>query len=227
MSTIVRSVQGSAEWHEHRRAHRNASETPIVLGRVAVVDAVPAVAVQAGPRRRRKLPRRCCTAPSSNRPRARPMSAGPGSSCDRWSWSMASTRRASTASPWPAIGSWRSSARSRAATRRCGRASRPRKLPEHYQWQVQHQLMVTKADVADVWVFDGSEGVVFPVAPDPSTWPQIHEAWDKFTQFVTTKSPPPLAKGDVRRARRSRVDRGGRGLRRSEACGGHGGEGVG
>ena len=32
MSTIVRLVQGSPEWHEHRRTHRNASETPIVLG---------------------------------------------------------------------------------------------------------------------------------------------------------------------------------------------------
>jgi predicted phage-related endonuclease len=29
---IVNLVQGSAEWHEHRRTHRNASETPIVLG---------------------------------------------------------------------------------------------------------------------------------------------------------------------------------------------------
>ncbi len=32
MSTIVKLVQGSAEWHEHRRQHRNASETPVVLG---------------------------------------------------------------------------------------------------------------------------------------------------------------------------------------------------
>jgi hypothetical protein len=32
MSTICRLVQSSAEWHEHRRKHRNASETPIVLG---------------------------------------------------------------------------------------------------------------------------------------------------------------------------------------------------
>ena len=32
MSTIVKLVQGSAEWHEHRRNHRNASETPAVLG---------------------------------------------------------------------------------------------------------------------------------------------------------------------------------------------------
>ncbi len=32
MSTIVKLVQGSAEWHEHRRKYRNASETPGVLG---------------------------------------------------------------------------------------------------------------------------------------------------------------------------------------------------
>src|SRR5207244_2786888 len=29
---IVRMLQGSPEWHEHRRTHRNASETPVLLG---------------------------------------------------------------------------------------------------------------------------------------------------------------------------------------------------
>ena len=58
--------------------------------------------------------------------------------------------------------------------------------------------MVTKADIADVFVFDGADGIVFPVAPDPSTWPAIDEAWDKFAQFVSAKNPPPLTKGDVR-----------------------------
>ena len=32
MSTICKLLQGSAEWHEHRRRYRNASETPVVLG---------------------------------------------------------------------------------------------------------------------------------------------------------------------------------------------------
>src|SRR5438552_1111006 len=32
MSTIVKLVQGSPEWHEHRRRYRNASETPVVIG---------------------------------------------------------------------------------------------------------------------------------------------------------------------------------------------------
>jgi predicted phage-related endonuclease len=32
MSAILKLVQGSAEWHAHRNLHRNASETPAVLG---------------------------------------------------------------------------------------------------------------------------------------------------------------------------------------------------
>ena len=32
MSTIVKLVQGSPEWHAHRAKYRNASETPVVLG---------------------------------------------------------------------------------------------------------------------------------------------------------------------------------------------------
>jgi putative phage-type endonuclease len=29
---IVKLIQGSLEWHEHRKRHRNASQTPAVLG---------------------------------------------------------------------------------------------------------------------------------------------------------------------------------------------------
>ena len=32
MSAVLKLVQGSAEWHEHRQSMRNASETPAVLG---------------------------------------------------------------------------------------------------------------------------------------------------------------------------------------------------
>ncbi len=71
-------------------------------------------------------------------------------------------------------------------------------LPDHYRWQVQHQLMVTQADIADVFVFDGSEGMLFPVAPDPSAWPQIHAAWDEFMRYVQGAQPPPLSDRDTR-----------------------------
>ena len=32
MSTILKLVQGSPEWHAHRARSRNASETPVVMG---------------------------------------------------------------------------------------------------------------------------------------------------------------------------------------------------
>lgn len=76
-------------------------------------------------------------------------------------------------------------------------AIQARQLPEHYWWQAQHQLLVTRADVADVFVFDGSEGIVFPVAPERESWLKIQAAWDEFSRLVTTKAPPPLTKGDV------------------------------
>jgi len=72
------------------------------------------------------------------------------------------------------------------------------KLPDHYQWQVQHQLMVSNAEVADVWVFDGSEGILLEVVPDRGAWTTLCEGWDRFWEYLVTKTPPPLSKGDVR-----------------------------
>ena len=72
------------------------------------------------------------------------------------------------------------------------------RLPEHYQWQVEHQLMVTKAQVADAFVFDGHEGIMLEVEPQPTTWPRIHEAWDAFAHCVATSQAPPLTDRDVR-----------------------------
>lgn len=72
------------------------------------------------------------------------------------------------------------------------------RLPEHYAWQVQHQLMVTKADVAAVYVFDGEEGIQLEVTPEPSTWHHIHTAWDMFMRCVTDAQAPPLTDRDTR-----------------------------
>src|SRR5206468_11769711 len=71
------------------------------------------------------------------------------------------------------------------------------RLPEHYQWQVQHQLLVTKAEVADVFVFDGTEGISLEVIPESSTWPQIYSAWDTFARYVAEAQAPPLTARDT------------------------------
>ena len=58
--------------------------------------------------------------------------------------------------------------------------------------------MVTQAEVADVYVFDGTEGIQLEVAPDPNAWPQIHAAWDAFMRCVTDAQAPPLTARDTR-----------------------------
>jgi hypothetical protein len=71
-------------------------------------------------------------------------------------------------------------------------------LHEHYRWQVQHQLMVAGAEVADVFDFDGSDGLLLEVQPDPKSWSAVRSAWDVFAEFVAKGEPPPLADQDVR-----------------------------
>lgn len=71
-------------------------------------------------------------------------------------------------------------------------------LPEGIWWQCQHQLLVSGAARADVFVFDGTEGIIREVAPKPDSWPQIHAAWEKFCVFLGTDTPPPLVERDAR-----------------------------
>ena len=58
--------------------------------------------------------------------------------------------------------------------------------------------MVTGADVADVFVFDGVEGIMLEQQPDPSTWPRIREAWEAFALFLSSGHAPPLTDRDVK-----------------------------
>ena len=199
MSTIVRLVQGSAEWHEHRRLHRNASETPIVLGvspwttpyqlwqqKLGVatpeVNAAMLHGTELEPAARAAYERLTGLV-------MQPLVLVDGEySASLDGLTLAGERLVEIKCPYKG----RESALWKAIE------ATPRTLPEHYQWQVQHQLMVSQADIADVFVFDGSEGVVFPVAPDESAWPRIHEAWDAFARYITEAQAPPLTDRDTR-----------------------------
>jgi putative phage-type endonuclease len=197
VSTIVRVAQGSSEWHEHRRRYRNASETAAVMGlspwrtpyqlwqlKLGLIEQEVTAAMRHGsevePAARAAFERQSGLI-------MQPLVVVDGeysASCD--GWTLAGDRVLEVKCPLNGCDStlWK--------TVEAGR------LPEHYQVQVQHQLMVTKAAVADVFVFDGADGVLLQVAPDPPFWPVIHEGWDKFCAFLASRTPPPLAKGDVR-----------------------------
>ena len=72
------------------------------------------------------------------------------------------------------------------------------RVPDHYQVQLQHQLMVAGARTAHLWVFDGAKGVLLEVARDEAWMLRLRGGWEWFHPFLDTDTPPPLSEGDTR-----------------------------
>lgn len=70
-------------------------------------------------------------------------------------------------------------------------------VPEHYLVQVQHQLMVSGAEKAHLWVFDGQRGVLHAIERDTGWMDRIKQSWDAFQPFLDGDTPPPLSDADT------------------------------
>jgi len=70
-------------------------------------------------------------------------------------------------------------------------------VPEMYRVQIQHQLMVSGAKLAHLFVFDGEDAILLSIAPDQVAQQRIKNAWDDFVKYVATDAPPPLVDGDT------------------------------
>lgn len=70
-------------------------------------------------------------------------------------------------------------------------------VPAYYGIQVQHQLMVSGADLAHLWVFDGSKGILHAIERDAAAMERIRAGWDGFQQYLDADTPPPLSDGDT------------------------------
>jgi putative phage-type endonuclease len=71
------------------------------------------------------------------------------------------------------------------------------KVPEHYAIQVQHQLMVSDAPMAHLWIFDGQRGLLHQIPRDEAIMERIRTGWDGFQVFLDTDTPPPLTDADT------------------------------
>lgn len=71
-------------------------------------------------------------------------------------------------------------------------------VPEHYRVQVQHQLMVSGAQRAHLWVFDGTQGIVREIERDEALMQRIQDGWEAFEPFIEGDVPPPLIETDTR-----------------------------
>ena len=70
-------------------------------------------------------------------------------------------------------------------------------VPSHYAVQIQHQMMVSGAATADLWVFDGARGLLLTIERDEAAMKQIREGWGWFQGFLDTDMAPPLTDADT------------------------------
>ena len=73
------------------------------------------------------------------------------------------------------------------------------KVPQKYQDQLYHQLIVTKADVVHYFSYDGSEGVKVDFFPDQERMRDLFEMEKEFWQLVVNQIPPPLSDRDFKK----------------------------
>lgn len=59
-------------------------------------------------------------------------------------------------------------------------------VPAHYRIKVQHQLMVSGAQTALLWVYDGSKGLLHAIERDEGAMLHIQAAWDEFQRHLDT-----------------------------------------
>ena len=192
---IIRLVQGSPEWLTHRQAHRNASETAAVLGMSPYITPYQLWLQRTG------RAQQALTAPMRH-----------GTEMEARARDAYEALTGHVMQPLVVVDGEYSASLDGVVfdggvilEAKCPYQGRQSKLwqeaiagqvVEQYQWQVQHQLMVSGADLAHFWVFDGQEGLLLEVRPEPDRWPLIRAGWDEFMRLVREDRPPALTDGD-------------------------------
>lgn len=195
MSAVMKLVQGTPEWHAHRAQYRNASETAAVMGVSPWQTPYQLWAMRTG--RARQEITGAMARGTALEPLARdayeqrtghvmqPLVLVKGeysASLDGLTFDgsliveIKCPVRGRDSSLWKAVAAG--------------------EVPEYYGWQIEHQLMVSGASMAHLFVFDGADGHLTEIAPLPERWKAIQEAWDAFMHCIKTNTPPPLTDRD-------------------------------
>lgn len=196
MSVILKLVQGTKEWHDHRALSRNASETPAVLGVSPWQTAYQLWLVRTG-----RVTQEVTAAMQH------------GTALEGAARAAYEAKTGLVMEPLVLQeGEYSASLDGitlegdlileikcpfRGRQSELWKAASAGELPEHYGRQIEHQLMVAGAARAHLWVFDGTEGILLEVVPRTERWPQIHTAWDAFMHYLESDTPPPLTDRDT------------------------------
>lgn len=196
MSAILKLVQGSAEWHAHRAGHRNASETPAVLGVSPWVTPYQLWLQRTGRGQ-----------PEVNRAMLH------GTQLEPMAREAYEKLTGHVMQPLVLVeGEYSASLDgitldgSLILEIKCPMKGKDSELwkqalegvvPEHYQGQLQHQLMVAGASLAHLYVFDGMQGILIEQRPVKADWAAIEDGWEGFMRFIAEDLPPPLTERDT------------------------------
>lgn len=71
-------------------------------------------------------------------------------------------------------------------------------MPQYYQDQIQHQLLVTGASKCFYYSFNGTEGICIDVLPDPDFKERFLPKAREFWKCVALSTPPPLQDSDYK-----------------------------
>ena len=196
MNALYQLVQGSAEWHEHRKLYRNASETAAVMGVSPWQTPYELWLVKTG--RKFTVETEAMRHGTATEPAARaafeqesglimqPLVMVDGYySASLDGITLAGDTIVEIKCPY------------KGQTSELWQTVHTGSVPQHYMLQVQHQLLVTKAKHAYLWVYDGNEGIGFIIEPDADTFEQIKAAWDAFQPYLDNDTPPPLTDQDT------------------------------
>ena len=197
MNAIVKLKQGTQEWHIHRQSFRNASESAVVMGLSPWMTPFHLWQLKTG----RNQPGEA-TAPMKHgiemEPRAR---------------EAYEAQTGLIMQPLVMVSGEYSASLDGITLRgdliveiKCpykGQASdlwqsvEAGEIPEMYNVQIQHQLLVSGATKAHLWVFDGNVGLLHEIERDEVCQQRIKNAWDEFIKFVEADTPPPLSELDT------------------------------
>jgi putative phage-type endonuclease len=196
MSAVMRLVQGTTEWHAHRAQYRNASESAAVMGLSPWQTPYQLWQVRTG---RLELP---VTAPMRH-----------GTAMESSARSAYEEKTGLVMQPLVLTDADYSAsldgitlegdllleikAPYKGQASELWQAVNAGEVPEHYRIQVQHQLMVSGATMAHLWVFDGNTGLLVEIVRDEATMAAIRVAWDHFVKYLESDTPPPLSAKDT------------------------------
>lgn len=194
---IVKLIQGSPEWHAHRAKYRNASETAAVMGVSPWLTPFALWELRTG--RRQPEVNAAMARGTALEPRARdhyerltgavmqPLVLVDGeysASLDGMSFDGSLAVEIKIPFKGKASTLWRQ--------------VESGEVPEHYGWQIEHQLMVCGAKSAHLFIFDADSdsGLIHEVKPQPERWEAMRAAWDTFMDHVLKDTPLALTDRD-------------------------------